>query len=280
MEGRRAGKVGGMADIRVGIGGWTFAPWRGSFYPDGLPHAQELAHASARLTSIEINGTFYRHQSPKSFAAWRDATPPGFVFSVKAHRATTHGRDTTASPDAIDRFVRSGIEELGPKLGPILWQFAPTKRFSPEVFEPFLAALPATLNGRPLLHAVEARHPSFEDPAWVALARTFGAAIAIVDSDKQALRGDVTADFVYARLQRNSLEEADGYPAHLLDHWAERLRRWSGGQGVADLPLLAAAASPRPLPCFAYLISGDKQRAPHAAEALLRRLAHQQTLPA
>ena len=258
-----------MAEIRVGIGGWTFAPWRGAFYPEGLPHAQELGHASARLTSIEINGTFYRHQAPKSFTAWRDATPPGFVFAVKAHRATTHGHDTTA----IDRFIRSGLEELGPKLGPILWQFPPTKKFTPDALETFLAALPADLNGRPLQHAIEARHPSFEDPAWITLARQYRAAIAIIDSDKQALHGDLTAGFVYARLQRNRLEEAEGYGATALDAWAARLKRWSIGETVADLPLVMPATPPAPLPCFAYCISGDKQRAPHAAEALLRRLA-------
>ncbi len=262
-----------MAAIRVGIGGWDFAPWRGVFYPHGLPHAQELPHASTRLTSIEINGTFYRHQAPKSFSAWRDATPPDFVFAVKAHRATTHGRDTAASAAAIDRFVGSGLEELGPKLGPILWQFPPTKRFTPDAFEPFLAALPATLNGQPLLHAVEARHASFADPTWITLARTYGVAVAIIDSDKQALYGDATAGFVYARLQRNSLAEPEGYAAEALDAWAARFRRWSRGDDVTDLPLVTQAGSPKPLPCFAYCISGDKQRAPHAAEALLRRLA-------
>ena len=262
----------GVAEIRVGIGGWTFAPWRGTFYPDGLPHAQELAYASTRLTSIEINGTFYRHQAPASFAAWRDATPPEFVFAVKAHRATTHGRDTAASAAAIDRFVHSGLEELGPKLGPILWQFPPTKKFAPDAFEPFLAALPDTLNGRPLLHAIEARHASFEDPAWITLARRYCAAIAIIESDKQALHGDVTAGFVYARLQRNSLAEAEGYAPGALDVWAARLQRWSTGKAVDDLPLVAPASPPTPLPCFAYCISGDKQRAPQAAQALLKRL--------
>ncbi len=261
-----------VARIRVGVGGWTFAPWRRSFYPDGLPHAQELAYASTRLTSIEINGTFYRHQAPASFAAWRDATPADFVFSVKAHRATTHGRDTAASGPAIERFIASGLEELGPKLGPILWQFPPTKIFAAEAFEPFLDALPTTLNGRPLLHAIEARHASFADPIWVSLARDRGVAIAIVDSDKQALQGDLTAGFVYARLQRNSVESEEGYAGDGLDRWAARLSGWAGGQPVDDLRLVLPASVRRPLPCFAYCISGDKQRAPHAAMALIKRL--------
>ena len=261
-----------MASIRVGIGGWNFAPWRGSFYPEKLPHAQELAYASSHVTSIEINGTFYRHQQPASFAAWREAVPEGFVFAVKAHRATTQSRDLAAAGPAIERFIGSGLEELGPKLGPILWQFAPTKKFTADLFEPFLAALPPTLNGQRLMHAVEARHPSFEDAAWVALARAHRVAIAIIDFGKQGLRGDVAADFIYARLQRNSLEAADGYDSAALDGWAARLKGWAGGQEVTDLPLCAPAIPKQPLVCFAYCISGDKVRAPHAAMRLLHRL--------
>ncbi len=265
---------GGAAPIHVGIGGWTYAPWRGRFFPDGLPHAQELAYASARLTAIEINGTFYRHQTPASFAAWRDATPDGFVFAVKAHRATTQGRDLADAGAAIERFLRSGVTELGPKLGPILWQFAPTKRFDPDAMELFLAMLPTRLDGTALRHVIEARHASFLDPAWPALAVRYGAAVAIIDSDKQALRGDVTAPFIYARLQRNLADAAEGYPTPGLDGWAGRLRRWSTGQAVEDLECV----SPRDAPaekreCFAFFISGDKERAPDAAQAMLRRLA-------
>jgi uncharacterized protein YecE (DUF72 family) len=261
-----------MAPIKIGIGGWTFAPWRGTFFPKGLPHAQELAHASRRLTSIEINGTFYRHQSPDSFAAWRDATPEDFVFSVKAHRATTQSRDLAAAGPAIERFIGSGLEALGPKLGPILWQFAPTKKFVADLFEPFLATLPATLNGKRLMHAVEARHPSFQDPAWIALARRYNVAVVIVDSDKQALRGDITADFVYARLQRNSGDAPEGYATDALDAWAGRLQRWSACRTVEDLKLDAPPQKAAKLPCFAYFISGDKEHAPTAAMAMLKRL--------
>ena len=260
--------------IHVGIGGWTFAPWRGRFFPAGLPHAQELAYASARLTAIEINGTFYRHQSPATFASWRDETPDGFVFAVKAHRATTQGRDLAAAGPAIERFLESGVTELGAKLGPILWQFAPTKRFDADAMELFLAMLPTEIDGVALRHAIEARHASFLDPAWPALAARYGVAVAIIDSDKQALRGDATADFIYARLQRNAADAPEGYASEALDAWAGRLARWSCGQPVDDLAC-AIPARPDSRACFAFFISGDKERAPEAAEAMLRRLASQ-----
>ncbi len=262
------------APIHVGVGGWTFAPWRGRFYPPGLPHAQELAFAGTHLTAIEINGTFYRHQSPASFAAWRDAVPEGFIFTVKAHRATTQGRDLAAAGPAIERFLRSGVTELGAKLGPILWQFAPTRRFDADAMELFLAMLPTQLDGVALRHAIEARHASFLDPAWPALAARYGAAVAIIDSDKQALRGDLTADFVYARLQRNAADAPEGYDTAALDAWAGRVRQWSAGQQADGLesaaPVRADQVQPRA--CYVFFISGDKERAPDAARAMLRRL--------
>ena len=265
--------TGRAGTIHVGIGGWTYPPWRGRFYPGGLPHAQELAYASARLTAIEINGTFYRHQSPASFGAWRDAVPDGFVFSVKAHRATTQGRDLADAGPAIERFLRSGVLELGPKLGPILWQFAPTKKFDPDAMELFLAMLPASVDSVVLRHAIEARHTSFETPAWPALAASYNAAVAIIDSDKQALRGDVTADFIYARLQRNQADAMEGYASADLDRWAERLGRWSGGEAVDDLQhVFPHRVQAGGRPCFVFFISGDKERAPDAAQAMLRRL--------
>jgi uncharacterized protein YecE (DUF72 family) len=233
-----------------------------------------LAHASARLTSIEINGTFYRHQTPHSFAAWRDATPKNFVFAVKAHRATTHGKDFAGAEAAIGRFLESGVGKLGPKLGPILWQFPPTRRFTAESCEAFLAALPKTLGGRRLRHAIEARHPSFEDPAWIALLRRHKVAAVIVESGKQSLRGDITAGFVYARLQQNAAAAPEGYASDALDRWAARLAAWSGGDPVQDVALTdpARPARPKPLDCFVYFIAGDKERAPESACALIRRL--------
>jgi uncharacterized protein YecE (DUF72 family) len=243
--------------VRVGIGGWDFAPWRGRFYPAGLPKARELSHAASRLTAIEINGTFYRHQSPATFAAWRDAVPEGFMFAVKAHRACTQGRDLYASGDAIARFLDSGVLELGAKLGPILWQLAPTKKFDPLAMEAFLAMLPATLDGVMLRHAVEARHESFLDPAWPALAARYGVAVVIVDSDKQTLRLDATAGFVYARLQRTAAGAAEGYDSAALDTWASRLTGWA------------------PRDAFCFFISGDKERAPDAALAMIGRIGDQ-----
>jgi uncharacterized protein YecE (DUF72 family) len=241
--------------IRIGIGGWDFAEWRGSFYPKGLPRVQELAYASARLTSIEINGTFYRHQSAESFAAWRAATPDGFLFSVKAHRATTHSRDFGSNTESIGHFLGSGLSELQEKLGPIFWQFPHTRKFDPALCGAFLDSLPKVLGTRPLRHAIEARHPSFEDPAWAALLHAHNVAMVMVESDKQALRTDVTADFIYARLQFNDAAAPEGYASDSLDLWAKKLKTWSKTKD-----------------CFAYFISGDKARAPDSAMSMIRRL--------
>src|SRR5262245_47640852 len=163
--------------IRVGIGGWTFEPWRGAFYPRGLPHARELEYASRNLTTIEINGTFYRTQSRDSFRKWAQETPDDFVFSVKGHRNIVNRRTLAEASESIEWFLNSGIAELGPKLGPLLWQFAPTKKFDEEDFAAFLALLPKALDGRPLMHAVEVRHDSFRAPAFIALVRRFEAAV-------------------------------------------------------------------------------------------------------
>ena len=258
--------------IHTGIGGWTFAPWRGAFYPRGLPQAQELAHAAQRLTAIEINGTFYRTQTPASFAKWRAAVPDGFVFSVKAPRAATHTADLSRAEAAVARFLNSGLIELGDRLGPILWQFPPTRKFDPAAFGAFLALLPAAHQGVALRHAVEARHPSFADPQWLAQLRQHQVAAAIIDSDKHRLLGDLTAPFVYARLQRNSLAEPAGYEAQALQAWAGRAKAWATGKPVTDLELLSPAAAPPPRACFVFFISGDKVRAPDAAQAFMAKL--------
>jgi len=258
-----------MAEIRVGIGGWNFPPWRGRFYPAGLPHARELEYASRQLTSIEINGTFYRHQSPASFAAWAAATPDHFVFAVKAHRAATHGKDLAAAGPAIDRFLHSGLAELGTKLGPILWQFPHTRKFEAAAAEGFLEQLPAFLDGRALQHAVEARHPSFADPAWISMLRRRGIVRVIVDSDKHALYGDRTGSFCYLRLQRNAEAGPDFYAADALDSWVSRVTAWAGGEAVTDLPLIDPDHAPKrgSADCFVYFISGEKAFAPLAAQA-------------
>lgn len=262
-----------MQAIRVGVGGWTFPPWRGSFYPLGLPHARELAFASQTLTSIEINGTFYGSQKPESFRNWREQTPDHFVFSVKGSRFTTHRRDLSEARDSVLRFLDSGVIELGDKLGPILWQFPPTRQFAEAAMRPFLETLPATHAGRPIRHVIEARHPSFADPAWMDVLREFGVAHAIVESDKHTLLADVTAPFVYARLERNALDETEGYAGPALDAWAARFRRWAEGKAVTDLPCASPASTKSPArECFVYFIGGDKVRAPDAAKAMLRRL--------
>jgi len=259
--------------IRVGIGGWTFEPWRGAFYPRGLPHARELEYASRNLTTIEINGTFYRTQSRDSFRRWAQETPDDFVFSVKGHRNTVNRRQLAEAGESIEWFLGSGIAELGPKLGPLLWQFAPTKKFDEEDFTAFLALLPKTLDGRPLMHAVEVRHDSFRAPAFIALARRFEVAVVFADSDKYPAIADVTGPFVYARLQRTVENEPAGYAPADLDAWAKRLRAWAGGKEPGDLPRVGEAApGAKSRPVFAYMISGAKVRAPAAAMALIERL--------
>ncbi len=262
-----------MQPIRVGIGGWTFAPWRGTFYPPGLPHNQELAHASRKLSAIEVNGTFYGSQKPESFRAWRDQTPDDFVFALKGPRFTTHRRDLSEAGVSVQRFLATGVTELGEKLGPLLWQFPPTRVFDAVALRPFLEALPDRHDGRALRHVVEARHPSFADPDWIALLREFGVANAIVESDKHTLLADVTAPFIYARLERNADDQPEGYDSPALDGWAARFRLWAAGKPVKDLPQTAKPKKAPPADCFVFFISGEKVAAPHAAAAMIQRLA-------
>jgi uncharacterized protein YecE (DUF72 family) len=259
--------------IRVGIGGWVFAPWRGEFYPKGLPPARELEYASHKLTAIEINATFYRTQQPASFRKWADATPDDFVFSVKAPRYATHRRVLAEAGESIERFFAGGVLELGAKLGPVLWQLHPGKKFEPDDFAAFLALLPASVEGRHLRHVVEVRHESFHSAEFIDLLRKFAVAAALVDSDKHPLIADVTADFVYARLQRTSEKNKTGYTPRLLDDWAERARTWADGRTPDDLDTITdtiPAKAKRDV--FLYMISGAKVRAPAAAMALIERI--------
>ena len=259
--------------IRVGIGGWVYAPWRGTFYPKGLAQARELAHASRSLTTIEINGTFYGAQKPESFRRWAAETPDDFVFSLKGPRFATHRPALAEAGPSIERFFGGGALELGDKLGPVLWQLPPTKAFKPDDFAAFLALLPRELDGRPIRHAVEAPHASFQGPEFVTLMRKFSAAIALIDSPKQALLADVTGDFLYLRLQRTAEDIATGYPADALATWAARARTWAQGGAPADLPVLAPGApSKSRRDVFIYMISGAKVRAPAAAMALIEAL--------
>ena len=259
--------------IRVGIGGWTYEPWRGTFYPDDLKHADELRYAASQLTSIEINGTFYRTQSAASFAKWRDETSEDFVFAVKGHRAVVNKKVLGEAGEAIGWFLGSGITELGPKLGPLLWQFAPFKRFDADDFGAFLALLPEKAGGLTLRHVVEARHPSFLVPEFVALIAKHNVAVVYADSDDYPAIADVTADFVYARLQRSQEKEATGYPPAELDQWAGRAKTWASGGVPDDLPRFGAAKPKKAKrDVFVYMIAGDKVRAPAAAHALIGRL--------
>ncbi|MEA2990243.1 MAG: hypothetical protein QOG83_2954 [Alphaproteobacteria bacterium] len=259
--------------IRVGIGGWVFKPWRGVFYPDGLPQARELDHASRQLTTIEINGTFYRTQKPDSFRKWAGETPDDFVFALKGPQFATNRRVLAEAGPSIERFFASGVLELKSKLGPVLWQMAPTKRFDPEDFAAFLALLPQRLDGKPIRHVVEVRHESFVTPAFIELLRRFSVAVVLVESDKHPLIADVTGDFVYARLQKTSETVKTGYRPAALEAWAKRAQVWAGGGAPDDLPTVAKpvpAKTPRDV--FIYMIAGAKVRAPAAAMALLDRL--------
>ena len=256
--------------IRVGVGGWTYAPWRGTFYPPGLAHKRELEYASGKLTSIEINGTFYRTQSAASFAKWREETPADFVFSVKAPRYATNRAVLADAGSSIERFFASGLSELGTKLGPILWQFSAYKRFEPEDFERFLGLLPPSLGSQPLRHVLDVRHESFATAEFIALARRHGAAVVFSDTDEFPAFADLTADFVYARLMRSAPEEPAGYAKPALQAWARRAKLWQEGSEPGDLPRIgnpAPRAGARDV--FVYFISGAKERAPAAARALL-----------
>jgi uncharacterized protein YecE (DUF72 family) len=260
--------------IRVGVGGWTYEPWRDNFYPAGLAQQRELEYASRKLTSIEINGTYYGTQKPESFTKWRDETPDGFVFSVKATRYATNRRLLAEAGDSINRFVESGLARLGAKLGPILWQFMPTKRFEPEDFEAFLALLPREVEGLALRHVMDVRHPTFRAAGYLALARKYRVATVFSDTDDYPSFADVTGDFVYARLQRSQAEIATGYAPPALDAIADCARLWAAGLEPASAPRVEPpqpAGAPRDV--FLFFISGAKERAPAAAQALMTRLA-------
>ncbi len=260
----------------MGIGGWNYAPWRGDFYPADLPQSRELEYASRHLTAIEINSTYYGTQKAASFARWRDATPDGFVFTLKASRYCTQRRVLAEGADSIRRFLESGITELGPKLGPILWQFAPTKAFDAEDMQSFLELLPSRQDGVRLRHALEVRHDSFRDPAYLKLARKYKVATVYTDNPEFPSMADLTADFVYARLMCANARSRSGYPPSALDAWAGHARTWAQGSEPAGLPRVDETARPRAVrrrEVYLYFINGAKEKAPAAAMALLERLA-------
>jgi len=259
--------------IRVGIGGWTFEPWRGSFYPADLPQKRELEYASGKLPSIEVNGTYYGSQKPETFAKWHDETPDDFVFALKGPRFATNRRVLAEAGESIERFLGSGLAELKAKLGPINWQFMATKTFDPADFEAFLKLLPATLDGRALRHAVEVRHDSFKAPEFVALARRYKVAVVLAGDSEFPQIADVTAPFVYARIMGTVEHEAAGYSPAALDRWGERAEQLAAGKLPTGLETVDSAPTAEPRDVFLYVISGFKQRNPAAAMALIERLA-------
>ncbi|WP_445191163.1 DUF72 domain-containing protein [Sphingomonas sp. Tas61C01] len=260
--------------IRVGIGGWSFAPWRDSFYPPKWPQKRELEYAASKLTAIEVNGTFYSGFKPATFAGWAESVPDGFVFALKASRYCTTRKILAEAGDSIERFVGQGIVELGDKLGPILWQFAGTKKFDPDDMRAFLALLPARHAGVALRHAVHVRHDSFAVPEFIAMARAAGVAIVFADSTDYPAIADVTADFMYARLEAGIEEHATGYDAAALDRWADAARAWSEGGAPPGLPYVEETPpAKKARDTFVFFISGAKVRAPHGAMALIERVA-------
>jgi uncharacterized protein YecE (DUF72 family) len=285
--------------VRIGISGWRYAGWRGEFYPKTLKQADELAHASRAVQTIEINGSHYSLQSPESFQAWHDATPAGFLFAVKGPRFLTHmlrfrGERTEV---ALANFFASGVFCLGPKLGPILWQFPPTYRFDPEAFEAVLRWLPADTDAaaalarkhdakvkhpmvdagrkRRLRHAIEIRHDSFRDPAFVALLRRHRAALVVSDAVADwPYAEDLSADFVYIRLHGTETLYGGSYTDEALDRWADRIATWADGREPADAvrisPTSARKRASREV--FCYFDNDKKVRAPFDAARLMDRL--------
>ena len=258
--------------IRVGVGGWTFEPWRGSFYPEGLAQKRELEFASRALTTIEVNGTYYGSQKPESFRKWHDETPEDFVFSLKAPRFATNRKVLAEAGESIARFFASGVLELRDKLGPINWQFMATKKFEPEDFAAFLALLPKSVEGRAIRNVVEVRHASFAVPEFVDLLRAHDVAAVIAGDSDYPVIADPTAPFVYARIMGTRAEEVAGYAPAELDAWARRAAAWASGAAAEGIAPLRAAPDGAARDVFLYVISGAKERNPAAAMALIERL--------
>ncbi len=258
--------------IRVGVGGWTYEPWRGGFYPPGLAQKRELEFASRKLTSIEVNGTYYGSQKPETFAKWHDETPEDFVFALKAPRFATNRRVLAEAGASIERFLTGGLLELKDKLGPINWQFLPTKAFDPADFEAFLKLLPASHAGRALRHVVEVRHETFHTPEFVEMLRVYGVAAVISGDSDHPQIADATAPFVYARIMGTVADEPLGYSSAALDTWVERARAWATGRQPVGLDYVAPVTPTGPRDVYLYVISGHKAHNPQAAMALIDRL--------
>lgn len=260
--------------IRVGMGGWTFEPWDTSFYPDKLAKAKQLQFASRQVKTIEVNGTYYSSFKPATYAKWAAETPGDFVFSLKAIRYSTNRKVLADGAESVMKFLNTAISELGDKLGPILWQFAHTKKFDPVDFEGFLKLLPEKQDGVKLRHALEVRHDSFIDPEFVALARKYSAAIVYAHHDTYPEIVDITGDFVYARLQRGKDDNEHCYADAEMKRWAERTQEWAAGKQPSDLPYAdpTSTAVQKPRDVFVYFIHEGKLRAPHGAMNLQQRV--------
>jgi len=260
--------------IRIGVGGWTYVPWRGTFYPGDLPQKRELEYASRQLTSIEINGTYYGSQKPATYVKWHDETPDDFVFSLKAPRYAMNRNVLAEAGGTIARFLASGIMELKGKLGAINWQFLPTKKFEPGDFEEFLKLLPREAADRTLRHVVEVRHESFRTPAFIQLVRQYGVGVVIAGDSPYPQIADATAPFVYARIMGTQAAQESGYSEAALNLWASRLRALSMGTVPDGLQyVLPQRADGVPRDVYLYVISGHKAHNPAAAKSLIRRLA-------
>ena len=284
--------------IRVGISGWSYAGWRGRFYPKGLRHSAELGYASREIDTIEINGTHYSLQRPESFARWHDATPAGFVFAVKGSRFITHLKQLRNVETPLANFFASGVLRLDDKLGPFLWQFPPRFRFDRERLENFFSMLPRdtesaaalarrhdhrlagrawtdTKRRRPLRHAIEIRHESFLDPEFIALLRRHHVALVFANSVEWPFAEDIAADFVYLRLHGSEELYASGYTDQALDRWAARIRRWANGSQPDDAKLIAPGTAPAKRGArdvFVYFDNDAKVRAPADARSLAAKL--------
>lgn len=256
--------------IRAGIGGWTFDPWEGSFYPEKLPKKRQLEFASRELRAIEVNGTYYSSQKPATFAKWASEVPDGFIFSLKASRFCTNRKVLAEAGESVEKFLGQGIVELGPHLGPILWQFMGTKKFEPDDFEAFLKLLPGKLDGLQLRHVVEPRHDSFRTPEFIDMLAKYGVAAVCADHHDYPMVPDMTADFVYARLQKGTDEVKSCYPEKDVKDWTDRFKTYAAGGVPGDLPLAAPdrKVTKTPRDVFAFFITGGKVNAPNGARLL------------
>lgn len=267
--------------IRCGVGGWTFEPWRGVFYPEKLPHKQELEYASRHLTAIEINGTYYSSFKPDSWSRWRAATPEGFKFTVKASRFCVNRKKLSDAAPSIEMFLNQGLTELGDRLGPILWQFMATKKFDYDDFAGFFDLLPDRLGGLPLNHVVEVRNATFADPKFVGLCRDRGVTICASENENYPLIPDITGDLVYLRLLSASDEVRTGYEAEELDLWASRFKEYAGGRVPGDFTPVDRTGPPEtPRDVYAFVIHEGKVRAPAAAMAFINRVDPEFQIPA